>query len=93
MRARYVDHLLQVVGPRTPVLLLTYEYPEAEMEGPPFSVGIEEIYRRFRDHRPVTVLESRDVLEQELGLRRRGLTQLTEHAFLLGPADFSDDRI
>ena len=93
MRARYVDHLLQVVGPRTPVLLLTYEYPEAEMEGPPFSVGIEEIYRRFRDHRPVTVLESRDVLEQELGLRRRGLTQLTEHAFLLGPADFSGDRI
>jgi thiopurine S-methyltransferase len=92
MRARYVDHLLQVVGPRTPILLLTYEYPEAEMEGPPFSVGVEEVYRRFEDHRPVAVLESRDVLEQEPGLRRRGLTQLTEHAFLLGPADSADDQ-
>jgi len=93
MRSRYVDHLLQVAGPRTPILLLTYEYPETEMEGPPFSVGIEEVYRRFENHRAVAVLESRDVLQQALELRRRGLTQLTEHAFLLGSADSADDRL
>ena len=93
MRTRYVDHLLHVVGPRTPILLLTYEYPEAETKGPPFSVGIEEVYQRFENRRAVTLLESRDVLEQELELRRRGLTQLTEHAFLLRSTDLADDRL
>ena len=87
MRSRYVDSLLQIVGPITPILLLTYEYPQSETEGPPFSVGIDEVYRRFENRRSVTVLESRDVLEQEQGLRERGLTSLTEHAFLIRSAE------
>ena len=86
-RSRYVDTLLQVVGSAAPILLLTYEYPESEMEGPPFSVGIEEVRRRFANRRTVTVLESRDVVDQEHGLRQRGLTSLTEHAFLIRPTE------
>lgn len=85
MRTRYIEHLLLTVRPEAPILLLTYEYPQAEAEGPPFSVGVEEIQRRFAGHRTVTVLESRDVLAQEAKLRSRGLTQLVEHAFLLEP--------
>ena len=87
MRTRYVDCLLQIVEPKIPLLLLTYEYPEMETEGPPFSVSVAEIRRRFEKHRAVSVLESRDVLEQETQLRQRGLTRLMEHAFLLGPKD------
>ena len=87
MRTLYVAHLLRLVATQTPILLLTYEYPEAETKGPPFSVGIEEIYQRFEGHRAVSVLESRDVLNREAGLRKRGLTRLVEHAFLLGPKD------
>ena len=57
------------------------------MEGPPFSVGIEEVCRRFQNRRTVAVLESRDVIEQEHGLRQRGLTSLMEHAFLIDSAE------
>ena len=87
MRSRYVDSLLHIVGPETPILLLTYEYPESETEGPPFSVGVDEVYRRFDNRRSVTVLESRNMLEQEHALRERGVTRLTEHAFLIGSAE------
>lgn len=83
MRVRYVDHLLHIVEPEAPILLLTFEYPEAETEGPPFSVGVAEIRRHFANRRAVSVLESRDVLAQETQLRERGLTRLMEHAFLL----------
>ena len=43
MRARYVDHLLSLLAPQVPMLLLTFEYPAHEIDGPPFSVGEEQV--------------------------------------------------
>ena len=39
MRTRYVDHLLRITAPNTPILLLTYEYPATETEGAAFLGG------------------------------------------------------
>lgn len=83
LRARYVDHLDLLVPPAAPMLLLTFEYPLQEMEGPPFSVGVAEVERLYAGKRRVTLLESADRLATEPHLEARGLTQLEEHAFLL----------
>jgi len=83
MRPRYAEHLLAQLAPGVPILLLTFEYPVDEMQGPPFSVDEAEVRRLYSKRRQVTHLESLDRLEDEAKLAERGLTRLTEHAFLL----------
>jgi thiopurine S-methyltransferase len=83
MRSRYAQHLLSLLAPDVPVLLLTFEYPEHEITGPPFSVGEAEVHRLFSAKRRVVRLESIDRLAEETRLAVRGLTRLEEHAFLL----------
>lgn len=83
MRARYADHLLGLLAPETPILLLTFEYPAHEIDGPPFSVDDAEVRRLFSGARRVEHLESVDRLADEARLAERGVTQLEEHAFLL----------
>lgn len=42
VRRRYVEHL-RLLAPGVPVLLVTIEYPQDQMSGPPFSVGDDEV--------------------------------------------------
>lgn len=83
MRDRYVAHLLSIVPRAAPMLTVTFEYHEHEMDGPPFSVSESEVRARFGGERHIEVLESREVIDQAPGLRQRGLSGLREHAFLL----------
>ena len=83
MRRRYAEHLLRLLAPEVPILLLTFEYPADEIEGPPFSVDEAEVRALFSARRRVTRLESLARLDDEARLAERGLTQLQEHAFLL----------
>jgi len=87
VRERYVDHLLSIVPAAAPILLFSLEYDPDEMNGPPFSVPVDEIRTRFAGRRVVHVLdEGRDILPEEPGLASRGLTALSEHAILLDSA-------
>ena len=83
MRSRYVTHLLALVGPDVPILLVTFDYQETEMQGPPFSVPETRVRALFEPHRTVTLLEREEVLERAPELKQRGLTQLAEAAFLI----------
>lgn len=83
MRARYVDHLLSLLAPDVPILLLTFEYPGRDIDGPPFSVDEAEVRALYASRRRVTRLDSVDRLADEARLAERGLTRLEEHAFLL----------
>lgn len=83
MRARYAEHLLSLLAPEVPILLLTFEYPVGEIDGPPFSVEEAEVRALFSGRRRVAHLESLDRLREEAALAERGLTRLTEHAFIL----------
>ncbi len=83
MRARYVEHLHGITGPNVPTLLLTFEYPPEEIDGPPFSVGEAEVRALYQGKRKVTHLETQDRMGDEGRLVERGVTELREHAFLL----------
>lgn len=47
LRPRYAAHLLELAGEGAPGLVIAFEYPQERMEGPPFSVGEEELQRYF----------------------------------------------
>ena len=87
MRGQYVAHLLSIVPRAAPMLTVTFEYREHEMDGPPFSVSESEVRARFGGEREIELLESREIIDEAPGLRKRGLRELYEHAFLVASRD------
>jgi thiopurine S-methyltransferase len=60
MRNRYTAHLTEITG-KAPQLLICYDYDQRLMEGPPFSVGHEEVIRHYAADYDVTLIASREV--------------------------------
>jgi thiopurine S-methyltransferase len=83
MRSRYVTMLASILPRRTVILLISVDYPEREITGPPFAVPSEEVHRLFGSLFDVEVLEKRDGLAATDNLRKRGVTRLDETAYLL----------
>ncbi len=83
MRERYVRHLAHILPPATRILLVTVDYPEAEMQGPPFPVSQGEVEALYRDRAEVRLLEQLDVLAQNPRFRQRGLSRMRENIYLL----------
>jgi thiopurine S-methyltransferase len=83
MRERYARHLAGILAPATQILLITFDYPQEEMQGPPFAVSIGEVEALYRDRAEVRLLAQLDVLEQNPRFQQRGLSRLHENIFLL----------
>jgi thiopurine S-methyltransferase len=83
MRKPYVERMLALVKPGIRTLLVTLEYPQHQMHGPPFAVPLGEVDALYGDTCLVERLHSEDCLEREPRFRKKGLTQLTEHVLLL----------
>lgn len=83
MRERYARHLLNILPPATQILLVTLDYPQTEMSGPPFAVSAAEVEALYRRHAGIRLLAQLDVLEQNPRFRERGLSKLQENIFLL----------
>lgn len=77
MRARYAAHLVTLTA-HAPQLLISFEYDQRAMDGPPFSVSQEEIRQHYGQRYDITVLTSLDVPG---GLK--GRCPATERVYLL----------
>ncbi len=65
MRNSYPRHLMQITR-TAPQLLITYDYDQTQIAGPPFSVSVEEVHSHYADAYRITALEH---LEVEGGLK------------------------
>ena len=83
MRERYVKHLTNILPPNTQILLITFDYPQSEMAGPPFAVSPNEVKRHYQQHADIRLLAQLDVLEQNPRFQERGLSRIQESVFLL----------
>lgn len=83
MRESYARHLVSILPPGTHILLVTLDYPQAEMQGPPFSVTSEEVAALYHKYAEVRLLTQRDVLDKNPRFRERGLSRLNEYIYLL----------
>lgn len=59
-RTRYTAHLLEITA-AAPQLLITFQYDQSKMEGPPFSISFEEIESHYGDAFEIKRLESLNV--------------------------------
>lgn len=60
MRCRYTAHLIAITG-KAPQLLVTYEYDQSLMDGPPFSVSNAEVNQHYSNSYVLTPIASFDV--------------------------------
>jgi thiopurine S-methyltransferase len=84
MQRRYADKLKALL-PTAPILLITIDYDQREMDGPPFATSPKMIDDLFLDRYERVDLVSKDVLAGHPRFQQRGLTALTGAVFLLRP--------
>lgn len=76
LRLRYRDTVYAALPAGCQGLLITLEYPQEEKAGPPFSVAQAEVESLFAAPWRHTLLERRDILDQEPRFREEGLSAL-----------------
>lgn len=82
-RPGYCEHMLSITPAASNMLLITLEYDQAEMKGPPFAVLADEVERYYSEAFSINLLESNDVLDERPRWREAGMTALGESVFRL----------
>ena len=83
MRRAYVDKMAELLKPGTRILLVTLTYDQSEMGGPPFSVTEDNVNELYSDHFSIDKLLYKDVIDDEPGMKQRGLSSLVETVYKL----------
>ena len=83
MRWRYAVHMNTILPPKINILLVTLDYLQEEMEGPPFAVSENEVVNLYKDYFKIELACSEEILEFNPRFHEQGLTRLTEKVYLL----------
>lgn len=87
MRGSYVAQLQRLFPRGRDTLLITLNYDQAQMSGPPFAVEPDEVAQLFGATHRLEELTAFDALDDSPNFRRRGLTALLEQVYALRPRD------
>ena len=88
-RQRYTTHLMDITD-SAPQLLITFEYDQQLMDGPPFSVSPEEVRQHYEDRYEVTLLASNAVTGR---LKERVEGPVTENVWRLRPGHYGNSHL
>jgi thiopurine S-methyltransferase len=83
LRESYVAHMTALTNRGARTLLITVEYQQEQMKGPPFSVSAAEVGRLYAAHHEIRPLGRHEILASEPRLRARGLSELHEVCYEL----------
>lgn len=78
MRQQYAELLKQLLPQNVSILLVTVDYDQSAMSGPPFAVSEEEVRALFADAFRIERLHQQDMLESSPRFRDRGLEYMQE---------------
>ena len=81
MRRAYAGHLRRLLGPGGQLLLISFDYPQEQMEGPPFAVPEGELAALFAGDCRLCKLRSEAALEQFKKLQEAGVSWLQEEVY------------
>lgn len=83
LRERYVDHMTKYIHSGVPILLVTLEYDQTVMSGPPFSVDEDEINALYDNDYSIKQLYRNNIIEQENHFKSKGLDAMFESVYLM----------
>ncbi|TCV24337.1 thiopurine S-methyltransferase [Vibrio crassostreae] len=82
MRVQYVERLKQLLKPGGKILLVTLDYDQSEMTGPPFSVPKLEIDQLFAGYK-ITLLNQDIADDEHPKIAKKGLSRFCEEVYLI----------
>lgn len=83
LRQHYRDTLYAQVPVGCQGVLITLEYPQDEKQGPPFSVEEDEVQRLFATPWHASLLERRDIRDQQPDFNPEGISALSTAVYRL----------
>lgn len=83
MREAYAGLMKGGLSPSCKILLVSMDYDQSEMSGPPFAVTSDEINTLYGDSYYIQEQDVFDVLESNPRFRERGLSRMKEHVYYL----------
>ncbi|WDZ95324.1 thiopurine S-methyltransferase [Herbaspirillum sp. WKF16] len=83
MRPRYAEQVYGRLPAGAQSLLITLEYAQQRMDGPPFSVMEDEVLRLYAPHTQAEAIDRRDILDKEPKFKERGLERLDSVTYRL----------
>jgi len=81
MRKQYVELLANNLPKHVSILLVTIEYNQSLMSGPPFSISSDEIEQLYKPYFLVDNLYEQDVINEQPRFKQRGLDTMVERVF------------
>lgn len=82
-RLRYIEKMQSIIGESTDMMLITLDYNQAEMDGPPFAVSPAEVKRHYEQRFQIDQLQQTQILDESPRWRKKGLTSLIETVYCL----------
>ena len=82
MRKTFVDKLEQLLPSNISMLLVTMEYEQDKLTGPPFSVTTGEVAELFSTWN-IHCIQQQDILANEKKFQALGLQELQESVYVL----------
>ncbi len=82
-RQTYKQKMLQIIPQGTPMLVITLEYDQDIIQGPPFSVPLNEIISLYSPPYSVEILQKNELIDERPKWREQGLLSFTESAYRL----------
>jgi thiopurine S-methyltransferase len=83
LQKKYVGHLKEILPNSSKILLLTMFYPQNEMEGPPFSVGDDNVEELFSEFKEIKKISSVNEKESPLKPDDLNLTYLFKNVYII----------
>lgn len=83
MRQRYTSHLNDLLPEGCKGLLITMDYDQSQLEGPPFAVLDDEVHQRLGSAWQLQVVTERDILGESWKFLQGGVTRLVERVYRL----------
>ncbi|MFL0808745.1 MAG: thiopurine S-methyltransferase [Oceanobacter sp.] len=84
MRGDYVQHL-KSLSPLADQFLVTLDYDQQRMDGPPFALSDDEVQQHYTATHSLEAMEERQLIENEPRFRARGLESFIQRCYWLKP--------
>ncbi|WP_150582862.1 thiopurine S-methyltransferase [Pseudomonas fluorescens] len=81
MRQQYAAHLNRIMPRESLGLLITLDYDQSQLDGPPFAVLDDEVQGLFAGFWSLKILEDQDVLSESSKFVENGVTRLEERVY------------
>ena len=80
-RVKYVDHILRIIPEHAHILLITLDYDQEKVDGPPFAVSAEEVERLYGSRCRVVKVQEFDATDLPPKFEAAGIGSVSEAVY------------